>query len=272
MSQFIIKAFCLVWMGAFLVGCGSSKNEFGKEKLPKVKSQELINRLSQLSKLKPEFFYSKISSKYEDSEYNVSFKTNVRMRKDSALNAFVTFARIPIYNTMITPDTLKMVDKRGKCYTVESVSYLKKTFGVDFEHKNIEEFLLGMPIGWDDNEKYHQINDPYNYTIASHNKRQLKKAEKDNEKAIDVYIKYYLTDDAKNLSKIIIDSPTDTTHIKVDFLTRQFIDGYSVPNKAEIRVETPNDTLFIDLNYNKVTINEPKKLFLAIPENYEQCK
>ncbi|MGB0932817.1 MAG: DUF4292 domain-containing protein [Lishizhenia sp.] len=272
MSQYITKALFLIGISAFLVGCSSSKIDIGKEKLPKVKTQRLINRLSELSKQKPEFFYSKISSKYEDSEYNVSFKTNVRMRKDSALNAFITFARIPIYNTMVTPDTLKMVDKRGKCYTVESVSYLKKTFGVDFEHKNIEEFLLGMPIGWNDDEKYHQINDPYNYIIASHNKRQLRKAEKDDEKAIDVYIKYYLSDDAKNLSKIIIDSPTDTTHIKVDFISRQFVDGYSVPNKAEIRVETPNDTLFIDLNYNKVTINEPKKLFLAIPDSYEQCK
>jgi hypothetical protein len=258
-------------LGLSLFACASVKQDAGKTKLPKVKSQQLINRLSQLAKLKPEFFYSKISSKYQDKQYNVSFKTNVRMRKDSALNAFITFARIPIYNTMVTPDTLKMIDKRGKCYVVESVSYLKSTFGVDFEHKNIEEFLLGMPIGWDDNEKYHQINDSYNYIIASHNKRQLKKAEKAGGEAKDVYVKYYLTNDGQNLRKVTIDSPTDTTYINVNFLSRQFVDGYSIPKKAEILVETPNDTLYIDLNYNKVTVNEPKKLFLVIPDKYDAC-
>lgn len=171
---------------------------------------------------------------------------------------------------MVTPDTLTIVDKRGDCYIQEGMSYLKKTFNIDFEHKNIEEFLLGLPVGWDINEKYHQINDPYNYVISSHNKRSLRKSEKDD--SGDVYIRYFLSDDTEQLKRIIIDSPVDTTSIMVNYFSYELVNGYSVPLDSDITVFTPRDTIYIDLKYTKSTINEPSELFLVIPENYIRCE
>lgn len=269
MSQGFFK-YCPLFILIILIGCSHSKETTHNSKLPKVKDEILIAKLDSLSKQRPLHFYTKIASKYSDSELNVSFKTSIRMRSDSALNALITFARIPIYNTMVTPDTLTILDKRNNCFIQEGMEYLKNTFSIDFEHKNIEEFLLGLPVGWDNDEKYYQLNDPYNYIISSHNKRSLRKSDKD--VTGDVYIRYHLSEDINQVKKIIIDSPTDSTTISVNYFSYENVNGINVPIDSDITVVTPRDTIYIDLKYTKSSINEPNELYLSIPENYSRCE
>lgn len=257
----------------FLNACSSSKKaqEEKAEKLDKVKEMVLIEKLDSLSKLKPEHFYTKISAKYADSQYKISFKTSVRMRADSAMHALITFARIPIYNSMVTPDTLTIVDRRNNCYIQENMGYLKETFDVDFQHQNLEEVILGMPLGWDSEEEYYQIKDPYNYIISSHNKRRLKKVKKDKDDSGDVFIRYYLSNNQNELERVIIDSPSDTTTIDVRYFQREMIDGYNVPVDGDVKIYTPRDTINIEMKYTKTSVNDPRVLYLAIPEKYERC-
>lgn len=272
MHRSITNSFFVITFILLLVSCGNRKQEVEEntEKLPKVKEKILINRLDSLSKQRPEHFYTKLSSKYSDSEYNISFKTSIRMRTDSALHALITYARIPIYNSMVTPDTLTIVDKRNNCYLKEEMIYLKNTFDVDFQHSNIEELILGMPIGWDSDEDYYQIKDPYNYIVSSHNKRKLRRQSKDD--SGDVYIRYYLSKNTKELERVIIDSPVDTTTINVNYFSHEMNNGYNIPQAGNINIETPRDTINIEIEYNKSSVNDPRVLYLAIPNRYGKCE
>lgn len=255
-----------------LLSCGSNKDALDDQvKLPKIKDEVLIERLDSLSDARPEHFYTKLSSKYNDSEYNVSFKTSIRMRTDSALHALITYARIPIYNTMVTPDTLTIVDKRGDCYIKEDMSYLKETFEINFEHKNIEELILGMPIGWAKELEFYVIKDPYNYVISSHKERNLRRMNRSDNEG-ELFIQYHLTNDAKHLEKVFIESPKDTTSIKVQYNGREMINGYSIPTAGDIAVETPRDTITIEFKYNRTEVNDRRVLYLAIPDKYGECE
>lgn len=268
----IFKFSLYILIAVFIASCGTKKRQDleEQEKLAKRKEIELIEKLDSLSKTRPEHFYTKIASKYTDSQYNISFKTSIRMRADSALHALITYARIPIYNNMVTPDTLTIVDKRNNCYIMEDMSYMKNTFDVDFQHHNIEELLLGLPVGWDSDEEYYQIKDPYNYVISSHNKRNLKKSDKDTTGS--VFIRYFLNEELDNVKRIIIDSPADTTSIDINYYSRELIEGYSVPSEADVTVKTPRDTIYVDMKYTKTTVNERRVLYLAIPDKYERCQ
>lgn len=272
MHQSIFKFFLYILVAFFLFSCGTKKRKHVEEieKLEKRKETFLINKLDSLSRQRPDHFYTKIASKYKDSDYNISFKTSIRMRSDSALHALITYARIPIYNNMVTPDTLTIVDKRNNCYIKEDMGYMKNTFDVDFQHHNIEELLLGLPVGWDSDEEYYQIKDPFNYVISSHNKRNLKRSSKDTTGS--VYIRYYLNEALDNVKRIIIDSPSDTTSIDVNYFSREFIDGFSVPSEADVTIKTPRDTIYVDMRYTKTTVNEPRVLYLSIPDKYERCQ
>src|SRR5690554_452890 len=271
MLQFITKYLFVSALLVSVAACGTKKDADRESsvKLPKVKEEVLINRLDSLSKSRPDNFYTKLSSSYSDSKYNVSFKTSIRMRTDSAFHALITFARIPIYNTMVTPDTLTIVDKRNNCYIQEGMSYLKQTFNVDFKHANIEELILGMPIAWDTKAEYHQIKDPYNYIVSTDKKRNIRRLESEEE---EVLIRYYLSNDTKHLRKVIIDSPKDITTISINYFGREMVDGYSIPIEGNINVKTPREDIFIDFKYNKSSVNDPRVLYLAIPNKYERCE
>lgn len=251
--------------------CGTRKDGIAEdaERLPKIEENLLIYKLDSLSQQRPEHFYTRINSRYSDNNMNISFKTSIRMHADSALQATITFANIPIYNAIITPDTLTLVDRRDKCFILEDMGFLKKSFNVDFSHRNIEELFLGLPVAWDSELEYHQIKDPYNYIISAYSKKYIEElGPKDEE----IVTRYYLNSDTKLLEKVIIDSPKDTTSIKVMYSEFQLIENFNVPSNVEINIKTARNDIFIDFKYTKTTINEPRTLFLTIPDKYEKCE
>lgn len=266
------KFYSLLFLLALVLTSCAKKNLEGSElvKLPKIKTARLVYVLDSLASYKPKYFYSKISCKYDDTTLHVSFKTSIRMVKDSAFSALISFATIPIYNSILTKDSLTIVDKREKCYSKEKLSYLKDNFGVAFEYVNVEELLLGLPFAFDSTQRYHHVPDPYNYVISSHKKRDIRRSDRRNQE--ELIFKYFLTDDAKGMKKMIIDSPSDTTNVLVNYNSMQLIEGHNYPDEVELTVLTPRNKMVILLNYNKIDVIEKQVLELVIPEEYGKCK
>ena len=267
-----IKHFSVLFFAGIilLASCAKQLTEVEKEKLPRKKTGELVDVLDSLSDLKPNLFYTKISTKFSDTNRDVSFKTSVRLVKDSAINTLITYATLPVFNAMITRDSVVLVNKREKCYIRQSMDYIKENFAVDFNYKNIEEIILGLPLDFDSTQKYFQLNDPYNYIVSSHKKRELKKVEKLQKE--DIAIRYYLSDDLRSLKGMYIESPSDTASIQIDYTERQSIGNYNLPREVFIQIRSPRNNMQINMTYEKVEVNEPKELILIIPESYAECE
>lgn len=247
------------------------------EKVKRIKTNELVERLEFLSTQRTSTFYSKISSKYSDTTRSVSFKNSVRLIADSALNTIITYAAIPVVNGLITKDSLKVVNKREKCLIETPLSYIKETFGVDFSFRNIEELLLGLPLDFDTTLKYFQIHEPYRYVVSSHRKMKIKrldkKGDRNDKEDDDIVFKYYLDSTAQFLDGIEIFSPNDTTTVRVTYADRQWIDSlYFMPHTVDIEIFLPRNNISLRMSYNKVEINQPQELYFIVPEGYEGCE
>lgn len=273
MTQFIkllVAIFGLFWLGSCSPKFVAAIDEtIPKEKLPKKKDKELLETLDSLALVKPKTFYSKLSVDYKDTTREISFKTSLKIVSDSAVNAIITYAKIPIVTTMITKDTIKVVNRRDKCYVIQTLNYIKENFGIEFTYNNIEELFLGRPLDYKVDQKYFVINDPYRYQISSHRKREKKRYERKAKE--DIIINYFLTNDAKELRKTTITSPSDTTEISVDYLSFQLDKSIKVPENVLIQIKTPRNRIYVRLEYEKIEINEPQELIIVIPENYEKC-
>lgn len=264
-----IKSLLYCCLLLLAVSCSPKNTEF-VTKREKVKDAVLEQVLDSLHRQTAQHFYSKISTEYQDSSRKVSFKTSVRMVKDSVINTTITYANIPIINAIISPDSIKLSNKRDKCYVLQSLSYIKEQFGIEFSHKNLEELFLGLPIGFDPEEKYYQLNDDEGYTMTSHRKKDIRKNEKKDIKEITTT--YVVTDDLRELKKIIINSPEDTTSIVLDYLSKELVDGMMMPAEVKVNVFTPKQEIKIELSYKKTRLNEEETIHFVIPEDYEECE
>jgi hypothetical protein len=233
------------------------------------KTDELVFKLDSIHNQIPTTFYSKISTKYKDTTQNLSFKTSITVLKDSVLGALVSYAGIPLINSFITKDSLLFTNKREKCYTKNTLDNLKVQFGVDFDFKNIQELILGLPLNFQSNSKYYQIHDPNFYIISNHKKREIKKLERKN--LDDYIIKYYSINYFNSISKILIENPKENNIVEIRYLKFQFENGYTIPKLVEVEIKTDKNHINVELEYEKVEINEPQDVFFTIPDNYENC-
>ncbi len=192
------------------------------------------------------------------------------MKKDSALNILITYARIPIYNTLITKDSITIIDKREKCVLIESLEYFRKRFKVDVAYHNAEELFFGAPINFNSNKKYYKIDDPYNYIICSHKPSEIRKNIRKDKREIISY--YTLSDDLKYLKEQRILSPLDTTSVTIYYKERSIIDGYLLPKKVEVFIYSSTDTMEMKMEYKKRRINSLEPIHYVIPEKYDTCE
>ncbi|MBL1281442.1 MAG: DUF4292 domain-containing protein [Fluviicola sp.] len=265
------KLFYTATLLLLLVSASCSKlSSTGLEKIPKRSNAELREVLDSLSSVEYDWFYAKIATKYHDTAMNVSFKTSVRIKKDSLLNTLITYARIPVYNTLLTKDSITMVDKRAKCVMRESLDYFRKEYAMDVEYENAEEMFFGAPIAYDKSHKYFRVNDPYSYTMCSLRKRDIKKNERKDKRQIITY--YTLSEDLKSLKSQRIESPQDTSVVLIEYQQRVLVNGYFVPKKVEITIFTPQQEIKVEMDYKKIRVNKNEKIHFVVPSKYEKCK
>ena len=246
-----------------LASCGNRNG--GGKKLPKVSDNAILETLDSLSNQNFESFYSKMTTQYKDSSRSVSFKTSLRIVQDSAIGATIAYASIPVINSVITKDSVKMTNRQDKCYMLQSIDFLKESFGVSFSHRNMEELLMGFPIAYNKESEYERVKDQYAYLLSS----ELKK-DGDSGDALTIY--YEFNKGLDQLKSTRLESLADSTEIKIDYLTRQLVDGYSVPETVKIVIRTPKQEINIELEYRKARLNEPETIHFVIPDSYEPCK
>lgn len=269
MSRYFKYAILPVLMGIVL-SCAQSNVQNHTGIIQKSKMIEITESLDSLIICEFDYFYTKISTDYVDSAQDASFKTSIRIAQDSAVNAIVTFMRIPVAGALISKDSVLVSNKRDKCYVRENIEYLSKTFGVTFTYQDVQDLIMGLPVGYDPERKYFRVNDGAPNTICTHRKMDIKRNERKGEKELVMY--YTLSEDLKSLVGYQVYSPDDETTIYVDYVEREDVDGYNFPKIVKMRIVTPKQEILIDLEYKRTRINEQETIHFVIPESYEQCK
>ena len=265
----LIKYGFLLLFGLVLTACSRNNNE-GGVKLSKKKVAELVQTLATLSSLEYTSFYSKISTNYSDSAQNVSFKTSLRLKADSATIMTISYARIPLVNALITVDSVQVSNKKDNCYLKESINFIKEKFGIDFSLKNVEELMMGLPLDFHPEREYFQMHSDQGYTLCSHSKKDLKRMDAGELKEVVMF--YTLSPELDQLISMTVLSPENNTEIRVDYKTRELIDSILFPNQVEIRIITPAQEISIDMEYKKTRVNEVEQIHFVIPESYEKCQ
>jgi hypothetical protein len=98
-------------------------------------------------------FNAKVKVNFEGSDgKNSDFNAFLRIRKDSVIWVSIIAALgIEAFKVMITPDSVKVLDKLDKVVKLRSVSYLQELANIPLTFKDLQDIIIGNPVYLDSN-------------------------------------------------------------------------------------------------------------------------
>lgn len=176
---------------------------------------------------------------------------------------------------LVDQDSVGFTNRLKKCYKKEGYSFLKEMFGSDVTYSFMQDLILGHPLAIETIEQLYPVKNDRFYVLGSHDKKafqRLENMELETEEMEEVFIQYYLDCSNLKLARILVDSPLNGTKIDIKFEERQEIDSLDFPKKTSVKINTPIDSIFINLDYNEPDLNDRKSIHLSIPDSYELCE
>jgi len=210
-----------------------------------------------------QWMYGKYTTNYSDGNKKFTFKTSLKCTKDSALNALISFASIPVFNALATTDSLIYVNKKDRCYGQKSIASFKELLGVELSLKNIQELFLGLPLGYNDTLNY---RDSLNLAGDSCYVNGLVVGEKT------IAYRYASSVNSPRLDWQEITSKEDATTARVQYLSWQRHKDMFIPSSFMIAIKSNERNINVLFTYDKFELDIPQEIYLQIPDDYAPCK
>ena len=203
-------------------------------------------------------FSAKMKVHYEGSDgKDYEFNAFLRLQKDKmiwvSINALLG---IEAFRAIITPDSVKVLNKLDKQYQLRSVSYLQEVSHLPFDFKTLQALILGNPIYLDSTIAFYR-KDEQGISLLSEGKLFRNYITLDKE---DLRIRHSKLDDVDRLRARSCDL-TYGDYEKKDNVSFSTYRKIAVAEKARLDIE---------LNFKQYSFNEVLNFPFSIPRNYKQ--
>ncbi|PWT74698.1 MAG: DUF4292 domain-containing protein [Bacteroidetes bacterium] len=103
-------------------------------------------------------FSAKVKVNYEGADgKNYEFNAFIRMEKDRVIwVSIIAILGIEGFRAIITPDSVKVLNKQDKIVQLRSVNYLKEIARLPFDFQTLQDLLVGNPVFLDSNILYYK--------------------------------------------------------------------------------------------------------------------
>jgi hypothetical protein len=205
-------------------------------------------------------FSAKVKVNYEGADgKDYEFNAFLRMEKDRfiwiSINALLG---IEAFRAIITPDSVKVLNKLEKTVKIRSVSYLKEVANFSFDFQTLQDLIIGNAVYLDSNILFYSKNDNgislmsvgqffRNYILLNGN---------------DYTLKHSKLDDLDVLRARTCDF-TFGDYEKKDTLLFSTYRKISVVEKSKLDIQ---------LVFKQFNFNEPLSFPFTIPKNYKREK
>lgn len=215
---------------------------------------------NEIEKQKIEFttFSAKVNVDYEGGD-NKNYNVNafIRMYRDSVIWISVnSIFSMEAMRVLITKDSVKLMDKQNKKYTVRSMSYLQDVTALPLDLSSLQQLIVGNPVFLDSNiVSYSKINNTVSLL------------------SIGDWFKNLITvsDDDKNLQHSKLDD-VDVNRNRTCDLTYSDYETKRGPNFSTYRKITvaEKSKLDIQLSFKQYDFNKTLSFPFNVPEKYKR--
>jgi len=215
--------------------------------------------------------------KIEFNNKKYSLKGNFRLKKDSIIWINLNHASgIPVLRAIITPDSIKYLDKINKKYYAGRYEETAKALKINLNFKSLQSLLTNELISISDNRKpsrvfgdYKSYIDSNMYVIQNVRNRKIKKFHKRNKSNIFLIEQIHIRPYVFKIEKFYVEEIKTKKKITVDYYKFTKIDSTLFPKRVNFTVKSDSTLTLINMKYSRIRVNSKNKYSFRIPKKYE---
>ncbi|MEQ1732942.1 MAG: DUF4292 domain-containing protein [Bacteroidia bacterium] len=201
---------------------------------------------------------------------NQNFDASIRIKKDSAIWISISPALgIEVMRVLITPDTVKYMNRLNNTYFVDAVCKINDLIQADFDFYMIQDLLVGNSFEYYDDERLKTSIVDNNYLISSVRKGKLKRLANTANTEREAIQSMWLEPLNFKLVKIRLDEFTSQRELTTEYSNFKAIEDSTqlMPHSINMNVKAQK-TITVRVNYAKVKLNQPQEFPFKIPAKY----
>lgn len=250
---------------------GGQKAEVKEERLPNMKTEQLLGALAE-NQLDCDWLSIKYEVEIKTSKMDDSFKAYARIKKDSAIWISATYYSVEIARFLLTPDSVKYMDRRNRKYYEGDYSYLSSLIMFETNFNLVQNIILANSsalISLDDKVK--SSKDDGKYLLSFLRKGQLRRAKRKEElnKELELVVSLWVDPKSYRVSKTsLVDFEANRT-LEVDYSNFEESCNSSYPHTTKFVANSENEQAEVKTSVIKLSADKEVSLSFTIPEKYE---
>ncbi|MCB0754846.1 MAG: DUF4292 domain-containing protein [Flavobacteriales bacterium] len=247
-------------LASFVYGCKTSKLASTPSGLPQITTQALLDSVNNNS-------FSLMSAKLAVSHSNAkgtqNFGARIRVKKDSVIWLSVTPALgIEAVRVVITPDSIKMVNRIEQKYFVESFEKTNELLQLQLTYSVLQSVLLGEFVPVYDNKVYNLTPLVDLYTlVADEKKAQTSTVELKLDQRTEFDPSIW------RVTRTILKNPPRNEEILAQYTDFERVGEKIFPTTMRFRTQG-KDNIAVDLNWSKIEEKTTLRFPFNVPNKY----
>lgn len=251
-----------------LFSCKAKKDVAAGTALPALSAQEILER----SALNRHFgeLSAKVAISYKVGDEAQSFNARIRMKQDSIIWVSIApLLGIEMVRAVITPDSLKLLDRFGRRYYLGRFSRLNELLGVDLDFAMLQSLITGNNIDLYAMERYDARPDAVMYKVeaATPSRRELRKGADPGRYGQQTWLEPQHFSVARSL---ITDTGTDSS-LDASYRNPRPLGSVHFPEHMAFLI-SGRKSASADLRWTKLVSERGQEFPFSIPEGYDAIK
>lgn len=245
----LIVSFCLV-------SCGSGKKMKKTERRNYVKTIAEVYEKFDAQKIHYQTLEAKLKVKYKDEKSSLPFRATVRIDKGKKIWISGGMFGYEAVRAFISPDSVQVVNRLKRQYYTAPISEIQTILGFPVDFEMLENLITGNVIIRNNKDVMYKSDSNYLGILSTLNYMEL------------------ITHFSKENGQLVNQSLKDTLHnqsMNMAYSNYKTVDEkFQFPFENKVNVQS--ESIFIELDFLSVELNQNPSFDFKINKNYEKAK
>ncbi len=238
----------------------SKKRVAKKAQQKQTRLEDQVTEKLMANALNPKWFKAKTKIGFDGLGMKQQLGADIRMRKDSLIwmTVYPSFVKLPVAYALISPDSIKVIDRFGKKYYPRSIDYVEELVGYPIDFHTLQDIILGQMPNLPGKRPRLTTLDDISYQLQMQDST--------------LAITSKVDANSYTYSSMQIEDIVNDRQVKMDLADYKMVNEKPFAFERTIRITIP-DIIKADMNFSKVeTPNKALKFPFPLKTSYERVE